>query len=121
MGAPSNQSLYYIAASWNGWRFEEMLGPDEMGAGFNWNLSGDQGDFFKIEFRRSPGGADERSVTWEKKGVREVDPSLLVETNIGYSLLGSCDDLGRQRVYAHRVPRQDRLREFPDPLGGGSE
>merc|ERR1712187_509209 len=98
MGAPSNQSLYYIAASWNGWRFEEMLGPDEMGAGFNWNLCGDQGDFFRIEFRRSPGGADERIVTWEKKGVREVDPALLVETNIGYSLLGSWDKFAVARA-----------------------
>ena len=28
-----------------------------------------------------------RSVTWEKKGVREVDPALLVETNIGHPTL----------------------------------
>mmetsp|Transcript_30893 Transcript_30893/g.88871 ORF Transcript_30893/g.88871 Transcript_30893/m.88871 type:complete len:1295 (+) Transcript_30893:66-3950(+) len=52
----------------------EIRGPDALGHGINWQISGAVGDLFKVEFRRRRvGGADERSVRWGFDRAGSVD------------------------------------------------
>lgn len=52
----------------------EVLGPDGLGHGKNWRLTGQVGDYFRIELRRRiVEGQDCRSIRWEHTGNGEVD------------------------------------------------
>mmetsp|Transcript_59161 Transcript_59161/g.152155 ORF Transcript_59161/g.152155 Transcript_59161/m.152155 type:complete len:1274 (-) Transcript_59161:140-3961(-) len=64
-------------------------GPDGLGHGRNWQITGKVGDHYNIEFRRrSTGNLDEKSVTWEFHKSGEADFVELSKSH-RYFLIGS--------------------------------
>jgi len=76
----------------------EILGPDGLGQGKNWQMAGKVGDVFRVEFqRRVRREEDRRAIRWEWIRFEEVDFEALDKSN-SYGIVGSWNQFQNVKV-----------------------